>query len=204
MTKRGSCVVVTLHFQNDIIHPDSQFRVGTGQSDSYRDGVIVAAKKLLKSARENAVPIIHGRIAFSADQHELIANCVLFKKIKEAGALVEGSWGANFYEKLGPVDGEIVVTHTRNNLFFDTDLSARLHALRAETLIFAGVATSFSVEHTARHAADIGYNVVIASDACTTADRSLHDGSLRVLSMLADIRSVDEIAAWFSCDQPSA
>ncbi len=197
-------VYITLHYQNDIIHPDSKFRMGTAQADPYRDSVIAAAKTLLQSARANAVPTIHGRIAFSADHRELIANCPLFKKIEESGALVEGTWGAHFFDGLGPLQGEAVLTHTRNNLFFQTDLAARLDALGAKTLILSGIATSFSVEHTARHAVDIGYRVVIARDACTTGDRSLHEGSLRVLSVLADILSVNEIIAQFSLDRRSA
>jgi biuret amidohydrolase len=193
----GNPVVIAIHFQNDVLHPDSQFHVGTAQTDNYREDVIKSARRLLQSARDKHVPVIHGRIAFQRDHSDLIANCLLFTKVKAAGAMVDGSWGADFYEGFAPQQGEASVTHTRNNVFFGTRLQTMLESLRADTLILAGVATNYSVEHTARHAVDVGYRVVIASDACTTADRALHDASLRTLALLADIRTVAEINEQF-------
>jgi biuret amidohydrolase len=50
-----------------------------------------------------------------------------------------------------------------------------------------GLATQFSVEHTARDAADIGYSVRLISDCCASADMMAHEASLRTLSMLVEI-----------------
>jgi biuret amidohydrolase len=194
-THLKNSVVIAIHFQNDVLHPDSPFHVGTSRSDDYRASVIAASLQLLQAARNNDVPIIHARIAFQKSHIDLIDNCLLFKKVKDANALVDGSWGADFYEGFAPQAGELVITHTRNNAFHATNLQKHVESLRAETLILAGIATNYSVEHTARHAVDIGYRVTIVSDACTTADRALHEASLRSMALLADIRSVDEVIA---------
>jgi nicotinamidase-related amidase len=50
------------------------------------------------------------------------------------------------------------------------------------------------VESTVRHAADLAYACVVASDACGTSDMVLHGHSLRVMAQrYAMVRSTDEI-----------
>jgi nicotinamidase-related amidase len=69
--------------------------------------------------------------------------------------------------------------------------------LRCETLILAGVATNSTVEHTARHAADMGFNVIVAGDACGCASRHLHQASLENLAFVAEVLATAEITrAW--------
>ena len=67
--------------------------------------------------------------------------------------------------------------------------------LKADWLIVSGVSTAYVVETTVRDAADIGYNLVVAHDACSTFRRDFHDASLRAMSLLARVVSVDQIEA---------
>ena len=52
-----------------------------------------------------------------------------------------------------------------------------------------GLATQFSVEHTVRDAADMGYRVRLFVDCCASGDIEAHRASLRTLRMLADVVS---------------
>jgi biuret amidohydrolase len=54
-----------------------------------------------------------------------------------------------------------------------------------------GLATQFSVEHTVRDAADIGFHVRLLADCCASGDIDAHRASLRTLAMLADVISSD-------------
>ena len=55
-----------------------------------------------------------------------------------------------------------------------------------------GLATQFSVEHTVRDAADLGFHVRVFADCCASADLEAHRCSLRTLVMLVDVvRSID-------------
>jgi nicotinamidase-related amidase len=56
-----------------------------------------------------------------------------------------------------------------------------------------GLATQFSVEHTVRDAADMGYRVRLFADCCTSGDLEAHRASLRTLSMLAEVVSSDTV-----------
>lgn len=193
--------LIAIHYQNDILHPDSKFHVGVDLLSNRRASVVDAAKRLLQGARAHKIPIIHARIAFRENHKDLIANCALFDKVEAAAALLDESWGADFYEGLAPLPEETVVTHIRNNAFFGTELQPLIAKLGGTRLIFAGVATNYSVEHTARHAVDMGYHVSIVSDACTTGDPELHEASLRTMALLADIKTVDQIIAEFAINR---
>jgi len=52
-----------------------------------------------------------------------------------------------------------------------------------------GLATQFSVEHTTRDAADIGYRVRLFADCCASGDVEAHRASLRTLRLLAEVVS---------------
>jgi biuret amidohydrolase len=183
-----STALVALHYQNDVVHPYGKLGAATGNP-----GLVVNAGRLLAAARAAGVPVVSVRIAFPADGRAR-ANAPIFAAAARAGAVVEGTWGAEFLDDLAPADGESVVTHARINAFYDSALSEVLLRLRAQRLLIAGVATHSSVEHTARHATDMGYEVVVAADACASIDPELHVAALRVLEPhVARVTTVDEV-----------
>lgn len=192
MAPSGS-VVIAVHYQNEVLHPDGQIRVGVAADSPARAGLIDAAARLLTGARAKGVPVISVRIAFRPDHADVITNCRLFRDVAASGAMRDGSWGAEFFADLGPQPGEFVVTHSRNNPFYGSPLEQVLEKLQAKRLIFAGIATNYAVEHGVRHAADLGFEVVIARDACSAAEPDLHEASLRTMSRLATIGLVDDI-----------
>ena len=53
--------------------------------------------------------------------------------------------------------------------------------------LFMGLATQFSVEHTVRDAADIGYHVLLLADCCASGDMEAHGATLRTMPLLADV-----------------
>jgi nicotinamidase-related amidase len=53
------------------------------------------------------------------------------------------------------------------------------------------LATQYSVEHTVRDAADMGYAVRLFADCCASGDQEAHRASLRTLTMLADVVTSD-------------
>jgi nicotinamidase-related amidase len=185
--------VLALHYQNDVLHPEGKIRVGVAQDSEQRQGVIDAARRLIDAARGQRQTLIHARIAFKADYSDCLDNCEIFRKVRALRAVQDSSWGAEFFDELRPLPGELVVTHTRDNPFFRSGLEEVCAELGVKRLIIGGIATNYAVEHAARHASDLGLEVIVAHDACTTAKQHLHAASLETLSLLASIRSVAEI-----------
>lgn len=74
-----------------------------------------------------------------------------------------------------PRDGEVVVGKHHANAFRDTELLTTLRSLGVTRLVVCGMQTHMCVEAAVRAAADLGFEVIVARDACAT--RSLtHDG----------------------------
>lgn len=182
-----STAVLAVHYQNDMVHPDGKLGASAGNPE-----LVANATRLLEGVRCARVPVVSVRIAFPAGR--VTANAPIFEAAMELGAAIEGSWGADFHESLRPREGEPVITHARINAFHESSLEMLLRELGAERLVVAGVATHSSVEHTARHATDLGYEVVVAFDACASADEELHAAALRVVRPhVRQVVSVDEV-----------
>jgi biuret amidohydrolase len=192
-------LVVALHYQNENCHPDGKIKVGIGaREQAWRSEMLAAARRLLDGARRYGVPIIHIRLAVRPDHRDVIQNGPLFRQWVERNAWQEGTWGVQFYEGLGPVGDELVVTHIRNNPFFGSPLETLVAMHRPRRLICAGVSTAYAVESTVRHASDLGYEIVVAADACSTATRERHESALDTMALIAAISQVDAIVQSFA------
>jgi biuret amidohydrolase len=184
--------LLALHFQNDICHPDGRIPFSLDRSTSEAANFLAASACALGAARRAGWTIAHVHIAFAEDYSDLLRNCRLFLKTETLGALKRGSWGAAAFAGFEPADGEIVVTTNCNSGFRRTGLEIMLGDRGISRVNVMGLATQFSVEHTVRDAADIGYSVRLFADCCASRDGEAHRASLRTLTMLADVISATD------------
>jgi len=116
------------------------------------DAAAEAAARLLEAQRARGGAVVHVR-------HE-----------SPAGFLEAGTPGAEIDARVAPRDGETVVVKHAPNSFRETPLEDLLRAQGATDLIVAGMMTSMCVDATVRAAADLGYSVTVAADACAAPD----------------------------------
>jgi len=186
---------LVMDFQNDIVDPKGAIGAQGMATQVREKHAIENTATALAAARRNGALIVHVGVAFRPGHPEIGAGAPLFQGIKEAGALVEGSWGADFHPQLKPMEGEIVVIKRGVSALAGTDLGAMFRSRGINTLVLAGIATNFVIEGTARHAVDEGYRVVILSDCCASFDEAMHGFSLQILSQLGASATVDEFCA---------
>jgi biuret amidohydrolase len=84
--------------------------------------------------------------------------------------------------ELAPASGDTVLTKTSMDTFVSTHLADDLHRLGVRTLVIGGVLTDACVESSARHAAERGFQVFVAEDACAAWEEAFHAASLASLS----------------------
>jgi gluconolactonase len=154
--------------QNDIIIEGGAFADSGAPAHATSQNVVENVKGLAAAARKAGTPVIHVHYIVEAGAPGLKLNAPLFQGVKEADALVRGSWGAAPVDGLEPQEGDFVVEKTRMNGFFATRLDSLLRALGVETIVISGAWTNMSIEHTARHGADAGYEIVVVSDGTST------------------------------------
>jgi gluconolactonase len=164
--------------QNDIIMEGGAFADSGAPGHAASQNVVENVKGVAAAARTAGVPVIHIHYIVEAGAPGLKLNAPLFQGVKEANALVRGSWGAAPVPGLEPQQGDLVVEKTRMNGFYNTILDNLLRGFGTETLVITGAWTNMSIEHTARHAADAGYEVVVVSDGTSTVSDEWQNAGL--------------------------
>ncbi len=109
--------------------------------------------------------------------------------------LLDGTSAAEIIDELEPQTDDWVVTNTKVSAFAASDLDGRLRAAGIDTVVLFGVATNLCVESTGRAAGDLGYRVVIVSDACEAATDRAHEATLESFVVLGEVATADEVLA---------
>src|SRR6476469_1960467 len=186
--------LVAVHMQNDIVGPDGAF-APFFRAEIERVGTLATAARLIDAARAAGVPVVYTRVAWRPDYSDLHANAPLLNIVGQQNCLVDGTPGAAITDELAPQDTDRIVTHQRVGGFHNSELEEVLRSAGVDTVAFLGVATNASVEGTARAASDLGYRVLVVSDACSAATPEAHNAALESLGLLAEITSTDELIA---------
>jgi gluconolactonase len=193
-----SAAMIIQDLQNDVIIDGGAFADSGAPAHAKSQNVVENVAKLAAAARKAGVPVIHVLYIVEQGAPGLKQNAPLFQGVKDANALVRGTWGAAPVDGLEPQDGDHVVEKMRMNGFYETRLDILLRGLGVETLIITGAWTNMSIEHTARHAADAGYRAVVASDGTSTVNDEWQRAALEyAMTNVAAVGTCDEIAAAF-------
>ena len=182
--------------QNDVIIEGGAFADSGAPAHAIAQNAVANVAALAAACREAGVPVIHVWYIVDEGSAGLKQNAPLFQGVKGANALVRGTWGAAPAEGLEAQDGDHVVEKMRMNGFFETRLDILLRGLGADTLLITGAWTNMSIEHTARHGADAGYRVVVASDGTSTTGDEWQRAALEyAMTNVAQVATCAEIAS---------
>lgn len=119
-----------------------------------QEGADDAAKKAAKALAEfraREMPVIHIR-------HENLRDSARF--------FLPGSEGAEIHDSVTPMEGEKVILKNYPNSFRDTDLEQELRSLGVQRVVITGMMTLMCIDATSRAASDLGFEVIVLSDAC--------------------------------------
>ena len=111
------------------------------------------ANELLGCFRDHGLPTVH-------IQHVSIDP--------EATFFLPGDRGTDIHDIVAHYEGEPLVQKHYPNAFRETDLLESLQEREIERVIITGMMTHMCVDATARAAADLGFKVMVAEDACAT------------------------------------
>jgi nicotinamidase-related amidase/GrpB-like predicted nucleotidyltransferase (UPF0157 family) len=122
----------------------------------------LAGMRLLRAWRETGRPLFH----------------VKHDSVEPQSSYRPGQPGNQFKHGFEPRPGETVVPKHTGSAFTSTGLDQVLRSAGIEQLAMCGVITNNSVESTVRHAGTLGFQVLLAEDACFTFARRDFDGVL--------------------------
>ncbi|MFB4393385.1 MULTISPECIES: cysteine hydrolase family protein [unclassified Pseudomonas] len=113
------------------------------------------AVRLLAAARLRGDLVVHVR-------HEFASETAPF--------FTPGSEGARIHPKVAPAADEQVILKHQVNSFRETELKALLDQHGVQALTIVGSMSHMCIDAATRAAADYGYQVTVAHDACATRD----------------------------------
>jgi len=111
------------------------------------------AARLLGRFRASGEPIVHLKHVWDAP---------------DATFMRPGTPGVEIHDSVTPEGSEPDLEKEFPNGFVGTSLEADLRNAGAEEIVVCGMMTSMCVDATARAAADLGFTVTVAHDACAT------------------------------------
>ncbi|MEL6579808.1 MAG: isochorismatase family cysteine hydrolase [Cyanobacteria bacterium J06621_12] len=169
----NSTALLIIDFQADFLNGSSIQIVGT-------DEVLPKAKKVLATAREIGLPIIHTQ---EVHRQEMV----------DFGRELDGAepvhcletWaGTDFYSDLYPRNGEFAIAKRRYSCFFGTDLEILLRGLKIDTLVIMGTLTNVCVHYTVAEAHQRDYYFYVIEDCCAGSDWDAHGAALKAMQYL--------------------
>lgn len=87
---------------------------------------------------------------------------------KNASHFISGTYGAEIYEEVRPMEGETVITKNNPNSFIQTDLYDYLKNNQIENLTIVGMMDNMANDPTVRTAKDLGFNVQLVERKATS------------------------------------
>lgn len=190
---KSSPVLVVVDLQRYYLDPESNFRryPESGDSSAFeyiegrcRNTVIPNVQRLLAHFRSNQWPVVFLRLC-----GQNVDRSDLHHSFRESNEIAEKAGYPGIYPladepladvvpEAAPLSNEIVLDKVTFSGFTSSDIEDVLLALKAEHLVFCGLATSQCVDTTARDASDRGYYVIHVEDAQADYSERSHHFSL--------------------------
>lgn len=156
------------------------------------DSITPQIQRLLSLFRSKAMEVIHIRVAELTRDSRDVGR----KQLVRGFVVPAGSREADFLEEVAPIDDELIINKSSSGVFPVTNLDRLLRNMEIRTLIFTGTSTNGCVESAVRDAVDLGYDVVVVSDACAAGTRQTHELALACMEgALTRILSTDDVEA---------
>lgn len=132
----------------------------------------------------------------------------------DAAFFVKGDSGSDIHDSVAHFEGEPIVYKHYPNSFRETNLLEMLKEWEIERVVIAGMMTHMCVDATARAAADLGFQVMIAEDACATRDlqygettipaQLVHKSFLAALKSYGKVMKAEEIIVHLAAEHANS
>ncbi|MGI8833067.1 MAG: cysteine hydrolase family protein [Nitrososphaeraceae archaeon] len=175
--------LLVIDVQNGFVSKGGSYDL-LGMDTSRYCRVIPKIKELLDLCRDNTIPVFYTQAVRESSGIDLLTRThqILPKsreeRIMKKPICVRGTWDADIVEEVAPIPGDHVVIKRRDSAFHDTEIKVWLSSLGINTLIFSGIDTSICVESSLRDAFNIGYDVVLISDATISSNKKHYESTI--------------------------
>ena len=178
-----SPALMVIDVQNGFVSKGGSYDILGMDVSHYRE-VIPKIRDLISMCRDARIPVFYTQAVREASGIDLLTKThkILPKsreeRIKKRPICIRGTWDADIVDDIKPQENDHVVIKRRDSAFHDTETGVWLRSIGVDTLIFCGVDTSICVETSLREAFNIGYDVILVSDATASSNRKHYESTL--------------------------
>ena len=202
--------LLVIDVQNGFVSKGGSYDL-LGMETSYYREVIPKINNLINLCRNVGIPIFYTQAVRESSGIDLLTRShkILPKsreeRIKKKPICVRETWDAEIVNEIKPAEGDHVVIKRRDSAFHDTEIGVWLRSLNIDTLIFCGIDTSICVETSLRDAFNIGYDVVLISDATASNNKKHYESTLEnVKGYYGIVMDMEELFQYLSQSQLSS
>lgn len=196
--------VITMELQQGVVG-DSAAIAALSDEVADRD-IVAAAAKVVRAARRVGARVVHCTAELRADRAGSRDNSPLLRSLARSRPHpLTGSDAAAVMPALGPEPTDLISPRTHGlTPFPGTGLDQLLRNLGVRTLVATGVSLNVGVTGLVMVAVDLGYDVVVVTDAVAGIPRDYGDAVLaHTIAPLATRVTADEVVAlWAQLQQP--
>ncbi len=178
-------------------------RGGPATGSRYRP-VVANTARLLAAARARGLMVAYAAAnhrADSATSAKLVTDTdnrlrpwTESPEAPDRPVVVGMTWEAQVIDELAPEPEDYLVPKYRWSAFHQTYLDLALRTRGMHTVVLCGGSTDVGVASTAFAARDLGYNLVIVPDACTSPEHDNHEQFMRrIFPRMARVRTTDQV-----------
>jgi ureidoacrylate peracid hydrolase len=175
--------LIVIDVQNGFVSKGGSYDLLKMDTSNYR-AVIPVIKELIEISRAGGIPVFYTQAVRESSGIDLLTKThkILPKsreeRIMRKPICVRGTWDAGIVDDIKPAARDHIVIKRRDSAFHDTEINVWLKSLGIDTLIFSGIDTSICVETSLREAFNIGYDIILISDATASSNRKHYESTL--------------------------
>jgi ureidoacrylate peracid hydrolase len=175
--------LIVIDVQNGFVSKGGSYNL-LGMDTSQYERIIPRIRELITKCRNAAIPVFYTQAVRESSGIDLLTRThqILPKareeRIMKKPICVRGTWDAEIVDDIKPLGDDHIVIKRRDSAFHDTEIGVWLRSLGVDTLIFCGIDTSICVETSLREAFNIGYDVVLISDATASSNHKHYESTL--------------------------
>lgn len=175
--------LIVIDVQNGFVSKGGSYDLLKMDTSNYR-AVIPVIRELIEISRAAGIPVFYTQAVRESSGIDLLTKThkILPKsreeRIMRKPICVRGTWDAGIVDDIKPAARDHIVIKRRDSAFHDTEINVWLKSLGIDTLIFSGIDTSICVETSLREAFNIGYDIILISDATASSNRKHYESTL--------------------------
>jgi ureidoacrylate peracid hydrolase len=141
-------------------------------------------KELINFCRSIGIPVFYTEAVREPSGIDLLLNIhnilprTREERLEKIPICERGTWDAQTIDEIKPTEKDHIVIKRRDSAFQDTELRVWLQSIGINTLIFGGIDTSICVETSLRDGFNLGYDVILISDATASGIKKHYDTTL--------------------------